>query len=725
MMNNFKKLISLSIFSTLPLIGHANTSLTNTDVYSYIVKYKELDSNKRSTFNSQSSDKKIQALSVRHGIKGQHIRSISPDIQLVSAEGSQDEILKKLSQDKDIEYVSVNHRRRISITEPNDTEFNNFAMWGLWDPSYSQDFYSWNTNGKLSLNKDGKPEAFSGAANFESAWDITTGNSSIVVAVLDGGVLLNHADLFDKLLPGYDFIFDAETSLDGDGRDDDPSDPGDCFLGTTSCFESSWHGTHVAGTIAASSNNNLGITGSGWNTSILPVRVLGYDGGYDSDIIDGMRWAAGLSVPGVPNNPNPAKVINLSLGGESVCSAAWQDVINDVVSQGVTIVVAAGNENIAVADSSPANCNNVIAVTAVDFGGDRAEYANYDDRTNIIDIAAPGGDLIGILSTGDTGQFTPNNDNAYIPNVGTSMAAPHVSGAIALILDINKYLTPESIEKIIKQSARSNFVTETSLWSASDLSVRECKVSRINIAYGCGSGYLDAFEALKLAADAPKINSTLAAMTTDDITPVTTQINAVGQLNSAMGYQVISNDNRLGSASVSNTGLLTYTPKFGAEGKDVVHYSVTENGFEIRSSVEVNVETSGLSITFQNSQSQYELILGHTLNFSVDASASNGDTISYSVDPTPFGIATIDSESGEFEFISPNNNSYIGDNLSININATSTFATVTKTYQVSLIGLERADPERFASSSSAGSLHISLLLLMIMSAVYRTRRIKI
>ena len=725
MMNNFKKLISLSIFSTLPLIGHANTSLTNTDVYSYIVKYKELDSNKRSTFNSQSSDKKIQALSVRHGIKGQHIRNISSDIQLVSVVGSQDEIIQKLSQDENIEYVSINHRRRISTTEPNDAKFNNFTMWGLWEPDYAQDIYAWDASDNLSLDQDGIDEVFTASANFANAWDITTGNSSIIVAVLDGGILLNHADLSDNLLPGYDFIFDTETSLDGDGRDDDPSDPGDCYQGASACESSSWHGTHVAGTIAASSNNVIGVTGASWNTSILPVRVLGYDGGYDSDIIDGVRWAAGLSVPGVPNNPNPAKVINLSLGGESACSAAWQDVINDVVSEGVTIVVAAGNENIAVADSSPANCNNVIAVTAVDFGGDRAEYANYDDRTNIIDIAAPGGDIIGILSTSDTGAFTPNNDNAYVPNVGTSMAAPHVSGAIALILDINKDLTPESIEKIIKDSARTNFVTETSLWTSAELSGWACKVSGFNIAYGCGAGYLDAFEAVKLAADAPKINSALAAITTDDITPVTSQINAVGQLNSAMGYQVISNDNRLGSASVSNTGLLTYTPKFGAEGKDVVHFSVTENDLEIRSSVDVNVETSGLSITFQNSQSQYELILGHTLNFSVDASASNGDTISYSVDPTPFGIATIDSESGEFEFISPNNNSYIGDNLSININATSTFATVTKTYQVSLIGLERADPERFASSSSAGSLHISLLLLMIMSAVYRTRRIKI
>lgn len=722
-MTIFKTLISLSIFSTLTLIGHANTSVADTAAHSYIVKYKPLDNNKRRTFNRQSADQKIQALSTRHSVKAKHIRNISPDVQLVSVMGSQDEIIQKLSQDENIEYISMNHRRRISITQPNDPAFNTFSMWGLWEPNYAQDIYAWDANNNLKLDQDGIDEVFTASANFANAWDITTGNENIVVAVLDNGVLLNHADLVDNLLPGYDFIFDTETSLDGDGRDDDPSDPGDCYQGALACESSSWHGTHVAGTIAASSNNQIGVTGSSWNTSILPVRVLGYDGGYDSDIIDGIRWAAGLSVPGVPDNPNPAKVINLSLGGESACSAAWQDVINEVVSQGITIVAAAGNENIAVADSSPANCDHVIAVTAVDFGGDRAEYANYDDRTNILDIAAPGGDIIGILSTGDTGTFTPNNDDAYMSISGTSMAAPHVAGAIALILDINKDLTPASIEKIIKDSARTNFVTETSLWTSFELSAWACKVSGMSIPYGCGAGYLDAFEAVKLAALAPKISSTLTALTTDDITPVTAQINAVSDSDSLMQYQIISNDNRLGSASISDSGLLTYTPKFGAEGKDVIHYSVIENAYQIRSRLEVNVEPSGLSITFQNPQSQYELILGRTLTFSASASASNGDVIRYSVDPTPFGIAKIDSDSGDFEFISPSNNDYLGDTLNININATSRFATVTKTFQISFIELETEAPERLAGNSSAGSLHLSLLLLMIISTVFRIRRV--
>ena len=156
-----------------------------------------------------------------------------------------------------------------------------------------------------------------------AAWDITTGSTDIVVAVIDTGIL-NHADLTGRTLPGYDFVSDVPTANDGNGRDADPSDPGDWITSAENVIrglcglrriDSSWHGTHVAGTIGAASNNGFGVAGINWVSKILPVRVLGKCGGYTSDILDGMRWAAGLAVTGVPTNPNPAKVLNLSLGG--------------------------------------------------------------------------------------------------------------------------------------------------------------------------------------------------------------------------------------------------------------------------------------------------------------------------------------------------------------------------------------------------------------------------
>ena len=240
--------------------------------------------------------------------------------------------------------------------------------------------------------------------NLPTAWDITTGSTNVVVAVIDTGVLLNHADLSGRTVPGYDFISDVFNANDGNGRDADANDPGDwltweeAFFGPCaggSATDSSWHGTHVAGTIAANSNNSLGVAGINWQAKILPVRVLGKCGGYVSDIADSIRWSAGLPVTGVPNNPNPAKVINMSLGGQAACGTAYQNAINAAVAAGSVVVVAAGNSNANAANFTPANCNNVITVAATDRYGDRAYYSNYGA---VVEIAAPGGEtnLFGI-----------------------------------------------------------------------------------------------------------------------------------------------------------------------------------------------------------------------------------------------------------------------------------------------------------------------------------------
>ena len=304
-------------------------------------------------------------------------------------------------------------------------------------------------------------------ANLPAAWDMEQGDPGIVVAVIDTGYR-PHADLSGRFVPGYDFIdldydFVSSTSFpatanDGDGRDADARDPGDWVSAAENASglfagcgvsSSSWHGTHVAGTIGAVSNNGTGVSGVNWNSKILPVRVMGKCGGYSSDTIDGIRWAAGLSVPGAPANANPARVLNLSLGGNGACSSAYQNAIDEIVAAGAVVVVAAGNSRGPAAGSSPGNCAGVITVAATARNGSRASYSNHGPE---VEIAAPGGDNrvdTRILSTWNSGTTIPMND-AYAEMQGTSMAAPHVAGIASLVLSVDPCLTPSAVNDLLR-----------------------------------------------------------------------------------------------------------------------------------------------------------------------------------------------------------------------------------------------------------------------------------
>ncbi|XZG70561.1 S8 family serine peptidase [Chitinibacteraceae bacterium HSL-7] len=286
--------------------------------------------------------------------------------------------------------------------------------------------------------------------NVFGAWDLATGDG-VTVAVIDTGYR-PHKDLLANLLPGADLITATDMSVDGDARDADAQDPGDFGTCQTSqgprYSDSSWHGTHVAGTIAAVGNNNEGVAGVAYNAKIVPVRVLGRCGGYTSDIADGMIWAAGGSVPGLANNANPARVLNLSLGGTATgCGQTYQNAINFARSKGAVVVVAAGNDNVDAANARPANCEGVITVASSDSAGRKSSFSNYG---SLVEITAPGSS---IYSTVDLGQTTPTGDG-YANMSGTSMATPYIAGTVALMLSANRNLTPDQVSDILKQTAK-------------------------------------------------------------------------------------------------------------------------------------------------------------------------------------------------------------------------------------------------------------------------------
>lgn len=380
------------------------------------------------------SDAQLNALAQRTGMGLRPIRRLSSGahlLQLVNRQAGvrMADVISALMTDADVEYAEADVKM-YPLAVPNDSRYN--EQWQYFEAI--------------------------GGLNLPSAWDTTQGLGA-VVAVIDTGYL-PHADLAANILPGYDMISDPSIAQDGNARDADARDNGDwepaggCYTGSPAS-NSSWHGTHVAGTIAAVSNNNFGVAGVAYRAKVLPVRVLGRCGGYMSDIADGIIWAAGGSVTGVPANANPAKVLNLSLGGSGSCSITTQNAINAARSLGATVVVAAGNENTDASNSNPANCTGVVAVAATNRNGGRAYYSNYGA---VVDVAAPGGDVTsgsanGILSTLNAGQTAPGADS-YAFYQGTSMATPHVAGVAALLYAVKPTLTPDQIESILKSTAR-------------------------------------------------------------------------------------------------------------------------------------------------------------------------------------------------------------------------------------------------------------------------------
>lgn len=338
-----------------------------------------------------------------------------------------DAFMEDMAKSGLIEAIEPDAMMKISMT-PNDTR-------------YAEQWHYSGTNGM----------------RLPSAWDTSTGSGS-VVAVLDTGIT-SHSDLNTNVLPGYDFVSNATSARDGNGRDSNAQDQGDWYAagecGGSDSGNSSWHGTHVAGTVAAVTDNGKGVAGVAPDAKLLPVRVLAKCGGSLSDISDAIIWASGGYVPGVPTNTNPADTINMSLGGGGACGTTYQAAIDTAVSRGTSVIVAAGNESQNASNVRPANCSNVVVVAASNPSGGPSFYTNYGSA---IDVTAPGGDTRyagqGVLSTINTGSTTPSTEG-YAFYQGTSMATPHVAGMVALMKAKSPSLSPAQVETALKNGTRA------------------------------------------------------------------------------------------------------------------------------------------------------------------------------------------------------------------------------------------------------------------------------
>jgi serine protease len=499
-----------------------------------IVKFKA-DSALMRALSATAQPQHAQALSARLGLALVNGRAIGRGMQVLRSAGmSSRQLAQRLAAESDVEFAEVDERK-FATAMPNDALYPGGQI--TVTPAVGQWYLRAPTGATITSTS-----SVVSSIDIEPAWAITTGSASVVVADLDTGVRFDHpdfkrADTTSKLLAGYDFVSGDPasagggftTAADGNGRDADASDPGDFGCGDTT---SSWHGTQTAGLIGAATNNSIGMASVGREVMVLPVRVLGCGGGYDSDIQAAMLWAAGVSAVPVANT-HPAKVINMSLGATGTCSAAYTSVFSQVIAAGAVVVVSAGNEGLDV--GTPANCAGAIAVAGVRHSGTKVGYSDLGSK---IAIAAPAGNCVNgtgtclypIITTSNSGATTPvaatYTSGGNDASLGTSFSAPLVSGVAALMISANPTLTPAQVLAAIKSSARAfpssgagtgvNACTApASLTDTTTAQTTECYCTTAT----CGAGMLDAGAAVTTVTSA-----------TASITAAATSVNVGGTL---------------------------------------------------------------------------------------------------------------------------------------------------------------------------------------------------
>ena len=567
-------------------------------------------------------------------------------------------IAAQIAQDPNVEYAQPDYVRRASLL-PNDPLYTSVTtstgliqgQWHLYAPTSD---YTYKPSSGISTTIKAV-----GGANLPPAWDVTAG-SGVVVGIVDTGIT-SHTELNSNLVggspaaSGYDFISGNAyngstdpnaanpyfTSNDGDARDSDPSDPGDWVLKDqcgsnepTSDENSSWHGTHVAGTIAARTNNGVGVAGIAYQSNLLIARALGKCGGLSSDISDAIQWAAGASVSGVPTNTHPAKVINLSLGGSTAngpdhCSSIEQAAVTAARAQGAVVVAATGNDgtgNIA----SPASCSGVIAVTANTVEGDNADYANIGNSgeatpVNSTTISAPGGGCGTKISTNCADQYVWSTMNSgtqgpstqtYGGAAGTSMATPHVSGVAALIKAVQSSATPDYVRLVLQGTARE-FPAGTYCLTTSGRGK-------------CGAGMLDAGRAVTLAqAGGPAVFAGLPQVVTPGAT-VTLHGEALPLVSGTTvttSWSVLS-----GSANLSSTSDLSPTFTASTSGEIKLQLTANDGSHTSTSTTTVYVESAPVVTVASNTVT---VTAGSTASFTASATDADGDTVSFVMDSGP------------------------------------------------------------------------------------------
>ncbi len=498
---------------------------------------------------------RAQALGQRLGVALQTGAAVGQGTQLVTAQGlSSAQLAARMSKQADVEYAVVNQRRFIVQAQPlataNDPLFKS-DLSGLGLTPVVGQWYMRAPAGEVKS-----------AIDAPAAWAVTQGHDDAVVAVIDTGVRFDHPDLKrvsegGKLLPGFDMISRLDVSNDGTGRDNNPADPGDWVnasdrnglfaglppigpvpppIGGVDCPESdsSWHGTQTSSLIAALTNNGSGMASVGPGLRVLPVRALGKCGGDDADIIAAMRWAAGLPVDGVPANPTPASVINMSLGAPGECNSLYRDTVNQIIAKGVVIVASAGN-SAGHALGAPANCPGVIAVSGLRHVGTKVGFA---DLGADVTISAPGGNCVNtapgaeclypIITATNSGKTKPENStytNSMNTALGTSFSAPLVAATAALMISAKPGMTPAQVRQVL-QSTASPFPTQ-GVADDKGKPVPVCTAPRVDSSGNpidqdqcycttstCGAGMLDAGRALQAVLSQVGVVANIELVTT-------------------------------------------------------------------------------------------------------------------------------------------------------------------------------------------------------------------
>lgn len=597
---NLQRLLATCVISLLSLAAQAASAPGPVD--RLIVKWHGAASTQ-----SPASSERVRGLAGRLGQRLMRNKDIGGGMSVVELGSAQQgdrlaATLQSLRADPDVEFAVPDQWVKIQAYTPNDPLFVDGLTYS--DATHPSRFYE-----RQWYLKGGEISSI----RADSAWDITKGGTSpatatVVVAVIDTGVRLDHPDLVGKLLPGFDFVSSSPVANDGSGWDSDPSDPGDfmtssdlsapAFVGhDCTLSNSTWHGTRVAGLIGANTDNAVGMAGTAFNVRIVPARALGKCGGNVSDVIAAMYWAAGMAVPppllgsgSLPVNANPAQVINMSLGSDGACDPAYAQAIADVTAHGVLVVASAGNEGAAV--GKPASCPGALAVAGLRHAGTKVGYSNLGPE---IGIAAPAGNCVfigdlepcvfSLNTTTNSGTQGPVSNSystpTFQPTYGTSFSSPLVTGAAALMKSVNPALTPAQLIARLRESARAFPTTSIdanpqppvcALPSVTPLQPAEC-ICNTQV---CGAGMLNAHGAVQ-AAQRPVVYAVLAGTGRLKTLNGGQSAVAVGRTLASAMWTVVSTSGGAATPTINAPAQLIATVDAPTTGSFVVRLTVTDN----------------------------------------------------------------------------------------------------------------------------------------------------